>query len=122
GWRLGNDAGLCFALGGRHLPLIGSGLDQHLTRGRATLADILLRPTNAAAAARGHVSPNAIARQVLAGRWVFDFYLLPVAVELLGHQLSKPCRCALAHFRSGNADHDRIVGPDEHPRTYLVAF
>src|SRR4029450_8167789 len=40
------------ALGGRNLPLIGGGLDEHLARRRAAPPHVLMRGADAAAAAR----------------------------------------------------------------------
>src|SRR6516162_3454642 len=117
-----NDAGLGFAFGRWYLPLIGGSLDQHCARYRTALADVLLRATNAATAARRHVSPDATARQILSRGRVFGFHLLPVTLELFGDKLSKTSQGPLTHFRPRNADDDLIVRLDEHPRTHLIAF
>ena len=103
------------AFGGRHFPLVGRGLDQHLACRCATLADIFVGGADAAAAAGGHVAPHALAREVLAGGRKFRGHLRPVAFEFLGDQLGKPGERALAHLGTGDAHHDGVVGADHDP-------
>src|SRR5262245_36703186 len=117
-----NDAGLGFAFGRWHLPLISCSLDQHLARYGTALANVLLRTTNATTAARRHVSPDTTARQILSRGRVFGFHLLPVALEFFGDKLSETSQGALTHFRARNADDDLIIPFDKYPRTHLVAF
>ena len=103
------------AFGGWHVPLLGCGRDQHLARDGAALADILLALADAAAAAGREILPDAVALQVLAGRRILPGDLVPVAVELLGHELAEAGERALAHFGAGDADHHLVVGMDDHP-------
>jgi hypothetical protein len=88
----------------------------------ATLAHVVVRGANAAAAAGAHVAPDAVARQVLARRGIFGLDLLPVALELFRHQLGEARQRALAHLGAGNADDDIVVGLDEDPGADLVAL
>ena len=104
---------------GRHTPLIGSGLQQHDACCGAALAHIILRTTDATAAAGGHVTPDTLACEVSAGGNRFNGDLFPVALEFFGHQLSETGMRALAHFGAGNADHAAVVGFDHHPGIHL---
>ena len=119
--RVRDHARFGLAFRGRHLPRVGRGRDQHLARRRAALAHVVLGAANAAAAARRHVAPDAVARQVLARRRHLGLDLLPVALELFGHQLGQPGQRALAHLRARDADDDIVVRADEHPGADLVA-
>ena len=57
---------------------------------------------NAAAAARGHVAPGALVREVVVGRrHTRRCTCVQSAVELVGHQLRQTGQRALAHSRSG---------------------
>src|SRR5579871_20661 len=112
-----DDAVCRRTFGGWHLPLVGSSLDQHDARGCATLADIVCRGANAAAAAGGEIPPGALAGDALAWRGIFGRDFRPVAFQFVGNELSKSGERALAHFRAGNADHDGVVGPDHDPGT-----
>ena len=67
---VGDHALVGAAFGGRHVPLVGGGLHQHHAGGRAALAHVVVRLADAAAAAGGEVAPDAVAREVLAGRRV----------------------------------------------------
>ena len=71
----------------RNAPLVGRRLQQHGAGCSAALAHVILRAANAAAAAGGHVTPDALACQVLAGRDHLYFDARPIAVEFFGHQL-----------------------------------
>ena len=99
----------------RHLPLVGRRLQQHHARGRAAAADVVLRGADAAAAAGAHLAPDALAREVLAGRDRVGRDLLPVALELLGDELREAGERALAHLRARDADHAGVVGLDDDP-------
>ena len=61
------------------------------------------------------IAPDALARDVLAGRRVFGRDLRPVAFEFLGDELGEAGERALAHLRARDADHDGVVGPDHDP-------
>src|ERR1700694_4773247 len=80
---------------------------------------MLVRGPDTTAAASGKIAPDALARQVLARRWKFGSDLGPVALKLLGNELSKAGQGALAHFRSGDTDHDGVIGPDRDPGVNL---
>ena len=56
------------------------------------------------------------------GVGILGLDLLPVALELLAHQLGEAGQRALAHLRAGDADDDVVVGLDEDPGADLVAF
>src|SRR2546423_810475 len=81
----------------------------------ATLAHILVRGADAAAAAGRHVAPHPLAREVRACRRKLGPDLRPVALQLLGHELGKPSLGALAHLGTGDANDHAVVGPDHHP-------
>ena len=102
-------------LADRHLPLVGRGLQQHQARGRAAAADVVVRGADAAAAARRHLAPDALAREVLAGRDRLGRDFLPVALELLGDELGEAGARALPHLRARDANHTGVIGLDEHP-------
>ena len=61
------------------------------------------------------IAPNAIACEILAGRRELGRDLRPVAIEFFGDELREAGECALAHFRTRNADDDSLVGPDHDP-------
>src|SRR2546427_5211209 len=107
------------ALGGRHVPRIGRGLDQHDPRRGAALADVLMRVADAAAAARGEVTPHALALHALAWRRVLGLHLRPVALELLGDHLGETGERALSHLGARDPDHHRVVRTDDDPRRDL---
>src|SRR6476646_5134726 len=67
------------------------------------------------AAAGGEVTPHALARHALAGRWIFGRNFRPVAFELLGNQLGEAGEGALTHLGARDADHNRVVRADHHP-------
>ena len=113
--RVGDDAVGDGALLGLHLPLVGSGLDQHHARRGAALTHVKVRLADAAASARRHVLPHALPGDVLARCRVLPGDLLPVALEFLGHELGEAGQRALAHFRAGDADDSRVVGLDDNP-------
>ena len=69
--RMRDDALRHGELGDRHLPLVGRRLQQHDARRRAAAAHVVLRRADAAAAAGAHLAPDALAREVLAGRDAF---------------------------------------------------
>src|SRR5882672_7687074 len=110
-----DDAVRSRALGGWNFPLVGCGFDEHHARGGSALAHILVRLADAAAAARGELAPGALARDALAGRRVLDHDLVPVAIELLGHELGEAGERALAHFGADHADGSGVVRADHHP-------
>src|SRR5437867_823897 len=107
------------ALGGRHVPRVGGGLDQHDPRGGAALADVLVRVADAAAAARGEVTPRALALHALAGRRILGLHLRPVALELLGDHLREARERPLPHLGARDPDHDRVVRADDHPGVHF---
>ena len=113
--RVGDDAVGGGAFRRRHLPFIGRGLDQHDARGRATLADVFLGGADAATAAGREIAPDALAGNALSRRRVFGGDLRPVAFEFFGDQLREAGQRPLAHFRSGDADDDGVVGLDHDP-------
>ena len=115
GWAVRDDAVGGAAFADRHLPFIGRRLHQQQTRGGAALADVVLRFADAAAATGGEVAPDAVARQVLAGRRLFGADLGPVAFQFLGHQLCQPGERALPHLGAHDADHHAVVGQHTHP-------
>ena len=112
---VGDDAGRDAALRRRNLPLRRRGRDQHLARHGAAFADILVAFADAAAAAGREVLPDAVACQVLARRGIFPGHLVPVAVELFGHELAEAGERALPHLGACDANHDLVVGMDDHP-------
>ena len=103
----------------RHFPFIGGGLQQHHAGTRAGAPHIILRSAYAAAPAGGHVAPNALVRKVLPGINMLGLDLVPVAIELFGHQLRESGERALPHFGTCNADHHRVVRLDHHPGVKL---
>ena len=103
------------ALGGRHPPGVGGGLDQHRARRGAALADVLVRGADAAAAARGEIAPHALAFDALPGGRILGGHLRPVALQLLGHQLGETGERSLPHLGARDPDHDRVVRADDHP-------
>ena len=109
-------------LADRHLPFVRRRLQQHRARRRATLAHILVRRANAAAAAGRHVAPDAVAGEVLARRRILPLHLFPVALELLADELGKAGERALAHLRAGDANDHVLVGLDDNPGADLAAF
>src|SRR5262249_23006014 len=86
------------------------------------LANVLVRAANAARAAGRHVAPDAFAREVLAGRRHLRLDLVPIAFELLGHELSQAGERALPHLGACNANDDLVIGLDQHPCAALVAY
>src|SRR6266446_1561399 len=101
--------------GNRHLPLVGRGLLEHLARDCAALAHVIMRVTDAAAAAGRKVAPHTLAGNALAGRGIFPGDLRPVAFELFRDKLAEAGECALPHLRAGNADNHGVVPFDHHP-------
>src|SRR5881396_1138419 len=99
----------------RNLPLLRRRLHEHHARRSAAAAHIVLRAADAAAAAGRHVSPDALAGEVLPGKDVLGRDLLPVALELLGDELREAGERALPHLRARDADHAGTVGPDDDP-------
>ena len=92
------------------------GGDQHLARGRAGLAQIVLRGADRAAAAGRHVAPDAVAAQIFLGlRRIRRLHLVPVAAELLGDQHGQRREDALAHLGAGDPDGHAVVGRDHDP-------
>src|SRR5207253_6404049 len=91
------------------------GLLEHLARRRTALAHIFVRLADAAAAGAGIVAPDALARDVLAGRGIFGRDLRPIAVELLGDELGKPGERALAHLGTRDADDHAVVRTHHDP-------
>ena len=114
-----NNASRGAALGRRHVPLLRRRLGQHRARRCAGLAQVVVRRADAAAAGGEEVAPDAIARDVLSRGREFGRHFRPVAIELLGHELRKAGHGALAHFRAGDADDDRVVRADHHPGIHL---
>src|SRR5262249_34539802 len=85
----------------------------------AALTHVFMRHSDAAAAAGRHVSPHALAGDVLARRGIFGRDLRPVAFELLGDQLGEPGERALTHLGAGDANDHRVVRTDHHPGVHL---
>src|SRR6266850_522742 len=75
----------------------------------------MMRAADSAAASGRHVSPHALAGEVLAGKDVLGRDFLPVALELLGDELGEPRERALPHLRARDADHAGAVGFDDDP-------
>src|SRR5207302_6243100 len=84
-------------------------------------ANVVLRTADAAAAAGRHVTPDALAGEVLPGKDVLSRDLLPVALELLGDELRQAGERALPHLRARDADHAGAVGLDDDPGIDLGA-
>ena len=103
------------ALGGRHLPLVGRGLDQHLRAAAPPSRTYSCDVADAAAAAGREIAPDALARDALAGRRIFGRDLRPVAFELFGDELGEAGERALAHLGARDADDDGVVGLDHDP-------
>src|SRR5262249_22404213 len=106
----------------RDLPLLGRGLQQHHARGGATATDIILRDADTAASAGRHLTPNALAGEVLPRRDLFRLYFVPIALAFFGDELDEARDRALSHLRARDADHAGVVGFDENPRIDLSAF
>jgi hypothetical protein len=113
--RVANDAVGYGQFTRRHVPLLGRRLQQHHARRRAATADIILRGTDAAAAAGAHFAPGALAGEIARRRDAFGRHLIPVALEFFRDQLCQPGDRSLAHFRARDADHAGIVGLDRDP-------
>src|SRR6185295_1421974 len=118
--RMRDDAVVHRDLGDRDLPAVGRGLQQHHARGGTAATDVILRGADAARAARAHLAPGALAREVAARADAFGRDLLPVAFELFGDELGETRDRALAHLGTGNADHAGIVGLDRDPDVDLA--
>src|SRR5439155_16053508 len=118
-WLVRDDAVGRAALGGWDAPRVSRGLDQHFARCGATVAHVLVRLADAAAAGAGVVAPYPLTGDVLARRRIFGRDLRPVAFELFGDELGEPGEGALAHFGAGDANDDRVVRADHHPRVDL---
>ena len=103
------------ALGGRHLPFVGGGLDEHHARSGATLAHVFLRLADALAAGGLIVLPDAVARDIAARAWIFPRHLRPVALELFGHQLRQAGEGPLTHIDAGDADNHGVIRLHHHP-------
>src|SRR5207247_6291940 len=110
-----DDAVCGRALGGRHLPPVRGGLDQHHACGGSALAHVLVRLPHTAAAAGGELAPGALARNALTRGRILDLDLAPVAVELLGYELCEAGDRALAHLGAHGADEGGVVRADRHP-------
>ena len=105
-----DDALVGRQLCGRHLPLVGCGLDQHQAGGGAAFAHILMRLANRAAAGGVVVAPRALALHIVARRRIFGRDLGPVAIEFLGDELGEAGLRALAHLGPGDARSKRPQG------------
>src|SRR5712692_1673085 len=112
---VGDDAIRRRALGGGYAPLVGGGLHQHHARRRAALAHVLVRLSDAAAAAGRIFTPDTLGRDALTGGRILDDYALPVALEFLGNQLSKAGDRALAHLGAHDPDDGGVIRPDHDP-------
>src|SRR5262249_6420422 len=102
-------------LGRRYLPLVGRCLNEHYACRRAAFAHVILRGTDAAAAAGAEITPGILARNTFARCWIFGRHFRPVAFEFLGDHLRKPRKRALAHLRACDADDDGVVWLDDNP-------
>src|SRR6202046_1217220 len=107
-----NDAVGGGAFRRRYLPFVSRGLDQHDPGGAAALADVLLRGSDAAAAAGRKFAPDPFASDVLARGRIFGGNFRPVAFELFGNELRKTRERTLTHFGARDPDHDGIIGLD----------
>ena len=117
---MGDDPLGSGAVARRHAPGIGRRRDQHLARGGAAFAHVVVGAANAPAAAGGEAFPYLAPGQVGARRGVFGGHAGPVAVQFLGHQLGQARQGALAHFRARDADHHGLVRPHHDPGGDLV--
>ncbi len=108
------------AVARRHAPGIGRRRHQHLARGGAAFAHVVVGAANAPAAAGGEAFPYLAPGQVGARRGVFGGHAGPVTVQFLGHQLGQARQGALAHFRTRDADHHGLVRPHHDPGGDLV--
>src|SRR5262249_43193732 len=79
------------------------------------LPHVLVRLPHAAAAPGGELAPGALSLDALAGRRVLDGHLVPVALELLGDELSEAGDRALAHLGAHGADDGAVVRADRDP-------
>ena len=120
--HVGDDAVGCPAVGCRHLPFISSGLHQHHAGNGTTLAYIVLRLPDATAATGAEISPDPVARQVLARCRVLGSDFGPVTVQFFCHQLCQTGQGALAHFGASNPDHDAVIRTHHHPGVHLCGL
>ena len=101
---------------GRHVPLLGRGLQQHHARRRAATPDIILARCGCRGCRRCPSRPRrACSRDCAPGEMPSVVTLLPVALQFLGHELRKAGERALPHLRARDADHAGIVGFDRDP-------
>ena len=120
GGGVGNDAVGRGTFRNGNPPAACRRLDEHHARRRAAFAHILVALADAAAASGRKVLPHPVAQQVLAWGGVFPIHLGPVAFEFFRHHLRETRERALAHFRTGDADDDRIVRFDDDPGVDFV--
>ena len=83
--QVGDLAERCFAIAGRHAPLLGSRGNQHLSPSGPRFAQVFLRIADGAAADRSHVAIRAFGAQVFMGCGVLDAHFLPIGLQLLGN-------------------------------------
>ncbi len=107
------------ALTGGHLPLPGGSFSQHHTGSGAALTQILMGATNRRRAGSELTPPDIVALAVPARLDQFEVHLVPVAFQILGHQLRQAGQRALAHFLTGDADQHRLIGLNHHPGVHL---
>ena len=116
---VGNDALGDGAFSYGYFPFVCRSLHQHQTRRRAALAHIVLRATDALAAAGGKTTPRALARNTLAGGGVFGGDLGPVTFKLFGHELCQTGQGALPHLGACDAYDHLVIGLNHHPGVHL---
>ena len=93
------------AFGGRHVPALRRGGDQHLPRRRAGLAQVFLRGRESSGCRRSTCRPRrGCAADFPRGETKLGAHLAPVAFELLGDQHRQAGRDALPHLGARDAD------------------
>ena len=110
---------------GRHLPLAGDRVDQHLAglRARQAQRHVVGRHRHARERhlrAGEHLVRAAVNARV--ARRELALHLRPVGVELFGEDQRQRSEHALPHLRTRAEDGDGVVGRDRHPGVELGAF
>ena len=102
---------------GRYTPGIRSGLNQHHSRGSTALAHILMRFTDAAAAAGRETAPHPFTSEAFTRGWIFGGDLGPIAFELFGNQLRQAGQGALPHLGTNHPNDHGVIRTDDDPGT-----
>ena len=106
---MGNDTVGSTTLRHWYFPLLGRGLDQHLPRHGATLANILLTTADTLATTGRETAPDIIASNILSRGRILGGDPCPVALQFLGHHLCQAGQGALSHFGTSDANNHGII-------------